>query len=129
MWFPKNGTSLHREIVFFYHFETGLQLFQTSRLTGQAWPFSASQSTKHRPRFPSNIERSPTSICLQIAMFQNDLSVRNRPEKRMTLRLLFVLATEHTLLRIFLKIWRQILFPGDLHDDAPYNSCTIECEP
>ena len=36
-----------------------------------------------------------------------------------TLRLLFVLATEHTLLYIFFNIWRQILFPGDLHDDAP----------
>ena len=35
-----------------------------------------------------------------------------------SLRLLFVLATEHTLLRIFLNIWRQILFPGGLHDDA-----------
>ena len=36
-----------------------------------------------------------------------------------SLRLLFVLATEHTLLRIFSNIWRQIMFPGDLHDDAP----------
>ena len=27
-----------------------------------------------------------TSICLQVAIFQNDLSVCNRPEKRMTLR-------------------------------------------
>ena len=35
-----------------------------------------------------------------------------------SLRLLFVLAMEHTLLRMFLNIWRQILFPGDLHDDA-----------
>ena len=35
------------------------------------------------------------------------------------LRLFFVLATEHTLLRIYLNIWDQILFPGDLHDDAP----------
>ena len=34
------------------------------------------------------------------------------------LRLLFVLATEHTLLRMFLNIWRQILFSGDLHDDT-----------
>ena len=34
------------------------------------------------------------------------------------LRLSFVLATEHTLLRMFLNIWRQILFSGDLHDDA-----------
>ena len=34
------------------------------------------------------------------------------------LRLLFVLAKEHTLLRMFLNIWCQILFPGDLHDDA-----------
>ena len=39
----------------------------------------------------------------------------------------FVLATEHTLLRIFLNIWRQILFTEDLHDDAPKNSCTTEC--
>ena len=31
-----------------------------------------------------------------------------------------MLATEHTLLRIFLNIWRQILFSGGLHDDAPY---------
>ena len=43
------------------------------------------------------------------------------------LRLLFVLATEHFLLRIFLNTWRQILFPGDLHDDASKNFCTIEC--
>ena len=43
------------------------------------------------------------------------------------LRLLFVLATEHTLLRIFLNIWPQIWFPRDLYDDAPQNSCTIEC--
>ena len=35
-----------------------------------------------------------------------------------TSRLLFVLATEHNLLRIFLSIWRQILFPEDLHDAA-----------
>ena len=34
------------------------------------------------------------------------------------LRLLFVLATEHTLLRMFLNICRQVLFPGDLHDAA-----------
>ena len=34
------------------------------------------------------------------------------------LRLLFLLASEHTLLRMFLNIWRQILFPGDLHDAA-----------
>ena len=31
---------------------------------------------------------------------------------------LFVLATEHTLLRIFLNIWRQLLLPRDLHDAA-----------
>ena len=34
------------------------------------------------------------------------------------LRLLLVLATKHTLLRIFLNIWHQILFPEDLHDAA-----------
>ena len=42
-------------------------------------------------------------------------------------RLLSVLATEHTLLRMFLNIWRQILFPGDLHGAAPKNFCTNEC--
>ena len=36
----------------------------------------------------------------------------------MTLRLLFVLATEHTLLLMFSNIRRQILFPGNLHDDT-----------
>ena len=45
---------------------------------------------------------------------------------RKGLRLLFVLATEHTLLRKFLNIWRQILFPGDLDDDALLNFCTIK---
>ena len=34
------------------------------------------------------------------------------------LRLLFVRATEHALLRILKNILRQILFPGDLHDAA-----------
>ena len=34
------------------------------------------------------------------------------------LRLLFVLATEHTLLHMLLITWHQILFPGDLHDDT-----------
>ena len=29
-----------------------------------------------------------------------------------------MLATEHTLLRMFLNVWRQILFPGDLRDDV-----------
>ena len=42
------------------------------------------------------------------------------------LRLLFVLATEHTLMLMFLNIWSQILFPGDLHDDALQNFCIIE---
>ena len=46
---------------------------------------------------------------------------------RARLRLLFVFATEHTLLRIFLNIWRQILLPGDMHDAAFLNFCTIEC--
>ena len=32
---------------------------------------------------------------------------------------LFVLATEHTLLRMILNIWCQILFPRDLHVAAP----------
>ena len=40
--------------------------------------------------------------------------------------LLFVLATEHSLLRMFLNIWRQILFPENLHDALRYNFCTIE---
>ena len=34
---------------------------------------------------------------------------------QLSLRLLFVLAMEQTLLRMFLNIWRHILFPGDLH--------------
>ena len=34
------------------------------------------------------------------------------------LRLLFVLAMEHTLLCMFLNIWHQFLFLGDLHDAA-----------
>ena len=34
------------------------------------------------------------------------------------IRLLFLLATEHTLLRIILNIWEEFLFPGDLHDVA-----------
>ena len=46
----------------------------------------------------------------------------------MTLRLFFVLAAEHTLLRIFSNIWRQILFPGDLRDAALQNFCTIQRE-
>ena len=29
-----------------------------------------------------------------------------------------MLATEHTLLGMYLNIWGQILFPGDLHDAA-----------
>ena len=36
--------------------------------------------------------------------------------EKLPLRLLFVLATEHTLLRMFLNIWRQILYPEDLRD-------------
>ena len=43
------------------------------------------------------------------------------------LRLLFVLATEHTLLCMSLNIWRQILFLGDLHGVALQNFCTVEC--
>ena len=38
-----------------------------------------------------------------------------------------MLATERTLLRMFLNIWRQLLFPRDLHDTALQNFCTIEC--
>ena len=29
-----------------------------------------------------------------------------------------MLAAENTLLRMFLHIWRHILFPGDVHDAA-----------
>ena len=36
-----------------------------------------------------------------------------------------MLATEHTLLRMFLNIWRQISLPGDLHDAALYNFCMV----
>ena len=46
---------------------------------------------------------------------------------KLALRLLLVLATEHTLFRIFLNIWHQILLPGDLHDAAVENFCTTEC--
>ena len=42
------------------------------------------------------------------------LSVQSGQTKLLPLRLLFVLATEHTLLRMLLNIWHQILFPGDL---------------
>ena len=45
------------------------------------------------------------------------------------LRLLFVLATEHTLLRMFLNSWRQILFPGDLHDVLFRISVQLNVEP
>ena len=48
-------------------------------------------------------------------------------DNSITLTLLFLLATEHTLLRMFLNISRQILFPGDLYDAALKNFCTIKC--
>ena len=35
-------------------------------------------------------------------------------DRRFPLRLLFIFATEHTLLCMFLNIWFQILFLGDL---------------
>ena len=35
-----------------------------------------------------------------------------------------MLAKEHSLLRMFLNIWRQILFPEDLHHASLYNFCT-----
>ena len=35
-----------------------------------------------------------------------------------SLRLSFVLAKEHTLLRMLFNIWRQVLFPGDPRDAA-----------
>ena len=38
----------------------------------------------------------------------------------------FVLAMEHTLLGMLLNIWRKILFPGNLHDAAHKNFCTVE---
>ena len=45
------------------------------------------------------------SICLQVAIFQNDLSVRNRPERRMTLKKHFVVSTmmQNVLLIIYLN--------------------------
>ena len=36
--------------------------------------------------------------------------------------------TEHTLLRMFLYIWRRIFLPGDLHDAAFRISVQFECE-
>ena len=59
MWFLEGGTLLYRAIAFFYHSKTGQQLFQRSKLT-ELDLFSASQCTKHWPRFPVNIERSLT---------------------------------------------------------------------
>ena len=42
------------------------------------------------------------------------------------LKLLFVLAIEHTLLGMFFNC-QNIWFPGDLDDAALQNLCTIEC--
>ena len=39
-------------------------------------------------------------------------------DRKFVLRLLFVLGTEHTLLPMFLNIWRRILILEDLHDAA-----------
>ena len=66
----------------------------------------------------SFISRKPHQQCVlnfneQITRVQLQPSIRPIPAQ-VILRLLFVLATEHTLLRMFLNIWRQILFPGDL---------------
>ena len=38
-----------------------------------------------------------------------------------------MLTTEHTLLHMFLNTWRQISFPGSLHDAAFQNFYTFEC--
>ena len=49
---------------------------------------------------------------------KNGERCKEQPRSQFRLRLLFVLATEQTLSRMFLNIWRHILFPGDLHDAA-----------
>ena len=54
---PEPAGGAYGAITFLYHSETGQQLFQRSWLTGLEL-FSASQSTKRRPRFPVNIEKS-----------------------------------------------------------------------
>ena len=59
---------------------------------------------------------NPEASFQSIESFHHFLSWKNKGLTK--LRLLFVLATEHTLLRLFLDIWRQILFLGDLHDTA-----------
>ena len=50
-----------------------------------------------------------TSICLQVAIFQNDISVCNRPEKRMTLRSLqplsMKLAKSHISAEFFVRVY------------------------
>ena len=40
-----------------------------------------------------------------------------------------MLAMEHTLLRMFLNIWHQILFSGDLYDGALQISVQLSVEP
>ena len=54
---PEPAGGAYGAITFLYHSKTGQQLFQRSWLTGLEL-FSALQSTKRRPRFPVNIERS-----------------------------------------------------------------------
>ena len=60
-----------------------------------------------------NSVNTKSNLCICILIF-----LMNLAKLTTDLSLLFVFATEHTLLRIFFNIWRHILFPGDLHDDA-----------
>ena len=53
---PEPAEGHYRAFTVLCHSKTGQQLFQRSWLTGLEL-FSASQSTKRRPRFPVNIER------------------------------------------------------------------------
>ena len=50
---------------------------------------------------------------------ESELTYRNNQVGyALYLRVMFVLATEHALLRLFLNIRHKILFLGDLHDAA-----------
>ena len=64
----------------------------------------------------TQFKHSPPQLALKLSLVRLDSFQTSK--EFYELRLLFVLATKHTLLRMFLNIWRQIWFPGDLHDDA-----------
>ena len=69
------------------------------------------------------------NVCYQGSAVMTSVQLRVFPKKidctclveDSSLRLLFVLATEHTSLHMFLNIWRQILFLRDQDDAAVQN--------